>query len=128
MRFLVDTHVWLWLQAEPSRVSPDVLDRLVHAEQLLLSAASTWEIGVKTKLGRLQLPEPSTSYIPRRMSASGTDALAVEIPHTLEAAALPMHHRDPFDRLLIAQSRLLNVPLVTADRAISDYDVDVIWA
>lgn len=128
MRFLVGTHVWLWLQVEASRVSPDVLDQLRNAEQLLLSAASAWKIGIKTRLGTLQLPEPPATYLPRRMSASGTEALAIDIPHTLEAAALPMHHRDPFDRLLIAQSRLLEIPPVTADRSIGSYDVEVIWA
>lgn len=128
MRLLVDTHVWLLLQVEPSRISPEVLDQLEHTEQLLPSTASTWEIGIKTKLEKLQLPEPPATYVPRRMSASGTEALAIEVPHTTEAAALPMHHRDPFNRLLIAQSRMLEIPFVTVDRAIGSYDVEVIWA
>lgn len=123
----MDTHVWLWLQADPSRVASDVVDKLELAEQVLLSAASSWEIAIKAELGKLSLPEPTSTYIPSRMSASGTEALPIEVLHTIEAASLPMHHRDPFDRLLVAQSRMLKIPLVTADRVIGNYDVEIIW-
>lgn len=93
-----------------------------------MSAASAWEIAIKSALGRLTLPEPPATYVPSRMSASGTTALAIEIPHAIEAAALPLHHRDPFDRVLVAQSRLLEIPLVSADRALDKYDVQIIRA
>lgn len=127
MRFLLDTHVWLWLQSDPSRIAPELLDRLEQADRILLSAASAWEIGIKSALGKLNLPEPPSVYVTSRMSKSGTDSLPVEILHALEAASLPSHHRDPFDRVLIAQSRLLRIPLVSSDRTIASYDVDVVW-
>ena len=127
MRFLLDTHVWLWLQTEPSRLAAPLLAELRTADVLLLSAASAWEIAVKYELGKLPLPETPRTYVPDRMSRSGVEALAVEIPHTLAAGALPGHHRDPFDRLLIAQSRLLDLPLVSSDEQLRAYDVNVRW-
>ena len=128
-RFLLDTHVWLWLQAEPSRVRRDVLERLRDPSHvLLLSAASSWEIALKHRLGKLPLPEAPDRYVPDRMRRSGTTGLAVEHAHALAVAALPDHHRDPFDRLLIAQARHLGVPLVTADPLLARYDVELIAA
>ena len=127
MRFLLDTHVWLWLQVSPHRVPPDLLGQLTLADAVYLSAASTWEIAIKNRLGKLPLPEPPTSYVPERMTRSGTEPLRVEIHHTLAAGQLPLHHRDPFDRLLVAQSRILSLPLVTADERLGAYDVDLRW-
>jgi len=128
-RFLLDTHVWLWLQTEPDRVGHEVLERLRDpAHVLLLSAASSWEIALKHRLGKLPLPDPPDRYVPDRMRRSGTTGLAVEHAHALAVAALPDHHRDPFDRMLIAQARHLRVPVVTADPAFAHYDVEVIPA
>jgi PIN domain nuclease of toxin-antitoxin system len=128
-RFLLDTHVWLWLQTEPERVRREVLERLRDpAHVLLLSAASSWEIALKHRLGKLPLPDPPDRYVPDRMRRSGTTGLAVEHAHALAVAALPGHHRDPFDRLLIAQARHLGVPLVSADPMLARYDVEIIVA
>jgi len=127
LRFLLDTHVWLWLQAAPHRVPPDLLGQLTLADALYLSAASTWEIAIKYQLGKLPLPELPSSYVPERMARSGTEPLQVEVHHTLAAGQLPLHHRDPFDRLLVAQSRILGLPLVTADERLGAYDVDLRW-
>jgi PIN domain nuclease of toxin-antitoxin system len=128
-RFLLDTHVWLWLQTEPDRVGPEVLERLRDpAHVLLLSAASSWEIALKHRLGKLPLPDAPDRYVPDRMRRSGTTGLAVEHAHALAVSALPDHHRDPFDRILIAQARHLRVPVVTADPAFAHYDVEVIAA
>ena len=128
-RFLLDTHVWLWLQTEPERVRQEVLERLRDpAQVLLLSAASSWEIALKHRLGKLPLPDAPDRYVPDRMRRSGTTGLAVEHAHALAVAALPDHHRDPFDRLLIAQARHLGVPLVSADPMLARYDVELIPA
>ena len=128
-RFLLDTHVWLWLQTEPERVRQEVLERLRDpAQVLLLSAASSWEIALKHRLGKLPLPDAPDRYVPDRMRRSGTTGLAVEHAHALAVAALPDHHRDPFDRLLIAQARHLGVPLVSADPMLAPYDVELIPA
>ena len=127
MSYLLDTRCWLWLQTEPERFPDRLLNRLAdRAVDLFLSAASAWEIGIKHATGRLALPEPPAVYVPDGMRRTGARELPVSHGHALAAAALPLHHRDPFDRLLVAQSRIEGLPLVTADRAIQQYDVEVI--
>lgn len=128
-RYLIDTHVWLWMQTDPGRLSDDTR-AVVHdvRNTLLLSAASTWEIAIKYRLGKLPLPEPPTSYVPDRMRRSGTAALPVEHAHTLRTAELPDHHRDPFDRVLVAQAQLLGLTIITADPQLSAYDVALLAA
>ena len=124
MRVLLDTHVFLWLQSEPERVG-EHLDRLRDPDtERLVSAVVSWEIAVKHQLDRLPLPEPPRSYVPRRMREIRGVTVPIEQAHTLEAAELPMIHRDPFDRMLVAQARLLGVPIMTADPAISAYPVE----
>jgi PIN domain nuclease of toxin-antitoxin system len=129
VKFLVDTHCWLWLHASPRRLSAETLTLLADpANDLLLSAASSWEIAIKYTLGELPLPLPPSQYVPERMAASGTQALPVEHAHALQVAALPAHHRDPFDRLLIAQAQLEKLVLVTVDRQLERYDVELRFA
>jgi PIN domain nuclease of toxin-antitoxin system len=128
-RFLPDTQAWLWMLAEPKRLGGDVRDLLADsAHEILLSAASGWEIAIKYRLGKLALPEPPRSYVPDRMRSSGTTPLAVEHDHVLRVADLPDHHRDPFDRLLVAQAQALDIPIITADQHISAYDVETVHA
>lgn len=128
-RILVDTHVWLWLQADPERLRDSVRD-LVEGRrvELLLSAASAWEIAIKYRIGKLPLPQDPATYVPDRMRRSGTTPLSVEHAHVLRVSELPDHHRDPFDRLLVAQAQILNVPIVTADSQLQRYEVTIIQA
>lgn len=127
MGYLLDTRCWLWLQTEPERLPDHLLNTLAdRAVDLFLSAASAWEIGIKHATGRLTLPDAPAVYVPEGMRRTGTRELPVAHAHALAASALPPHHRDPFDRLLVAQSRLEGLPLVTADRAIRRYEVDTI--
>ena len=129
MRFLIDTHAWLWLQSDPERLPPSVLDMLEDlGNDVFVSAASAWEIAVKHQSGRLRLPDPPLTYVPRRMVDSGCKPLSIEHAHALRAGQLPRHHRDPFDRVMIAQSQILDLPVVTRDPAFSLYDVDLLWA
>jgi len=129
MRFLLDTHVWLWLQTEPERVGDGVRSRLADGSaQLLLSSASAWEISIKYALGKLPLPEPPHTYVPSRMRHDDVDGLPVTVTHSLHVASLPAHHSDPFDRLLVAQAQLEHLILVTADRALEPYDVELVRA
>jgi PIN domain nuclease of toxin-antitoxin system len=129
VRYLLDTHVWLWLQTEPERLPDEVRERLSDGSaQLLLSAASSWEIAIKHALGKLPLPEPPKTYVPSRMRHDSVDGLPVTHAHALHVATLPLHHGDPFDRLLVAQSQLEDVPLVTADPRIARYEVTVVPA
>ena len=127
--YVLDTHVWLWLQTAPERIRDEVVDLLAdRANTLLLSAASSWEIAIKYRLGKLPLPEPPAEYVPERMRLSGVTALPVEPAHALRVADLPEHHGDPFDRLIIAQAQLLNVPIVTADGQFDAYEVETVPA
>lgn len=128
MRALLDTHVWLWMLSEPERLGGALALIEDPASRLLLSAASSWEIAIKYALGRLPLPEPPSSYVPDRIRSSGVTPLPVEHAHALAVAELPAHHRDPFDRLLVAQARLEGVPIITADPHLRAYAVDLITA
>ncbi len=126
MRALLDTHIWLWMLTEPDRLGttrglvedPDT--------ELLLSAASTWEIGIKYALGRLPLPGPPASYVPDRLRSSAVTTLPIGVSDTLAVAELPHHHRDPFDRLLVVQAQAHGIPIITADDQIAQYDVEVL--
>lgn len=128
-QYLVDTHVWLWMQTEPERLRDETRELIEDvANDLLLSAASAWEIAIKYRIGKLKLPEEPTTYVPDRMRRSGTTPLAVETAHALRTSQLPDHHSDPFDRLLVAQAQLLSIPIVTVDVHIPAYDVAVVPA
>ena len=126
MRFLLDTHIFLWLLAEPERLSGQIGSLEDPANELFLSAASSWEIAIKSKMGRLDLPDDPRIYVPDSMRAIGVDPLSVEHSHALAVDELPPHHRDPFDRLLVAQGRALRLRIVTADRQIALYDVETL--
>lgn len=123
MRVLLDTHVFLWIHTEPERVGEHLGLVEDRRNVLLVSAASSWEIAIKYGLGRLPLPEPPEHYVPERLRIIGAEALAIEHTHSLAVAALPPLHRDPFDRLLVAQAGLLDVPILTADPQVAQYPV-----
>ncbi len=126
MRLLLDTHVFLWLLAEPERLG-DRIDSLQDpGNQLFLSAASSWEIAIKVQIGRLELPDEPKRYVPDRMRAIGAEPLPVQHTHALAVAELPPIHRDPFDRLLVAQARNQRLRIVTADAQITRYEVDAL--
>ncbi len=129
MRILLDTQIWLWMQASPDRLSERCLALVSdEANEILLSAASAWEIAIKYALGKLPLPEPPKDYVPDRMVSGGVSGLPVEVSHAIEVAQLPPHHRDPFDRLLVAQARAEGISLMTADPRLEPYDVDLLRA
>lgn len=129
MRVLLDTHVWLWMLAAPERLSKKSRSIVIAAEnELVLSAASAWEIAIKFALGKLRLPETPETYIPRLMARTGVMPLPVHARHALHVATLPNHHRDPFDRVLVAQAQLEDLPILTADTAFRRYDVKTLRA
>lgn len=115
------------MQADPDRLNDEARPVVEDmANELLFSAASAWEIAIKYSLGKLALPQDPTIYVPDRMRRSGTTPLPVEHAHTLRVCQLPDHHSDPFDRVLVAQAQLLDMPIVTADERIQVYDVNVV--
>jgi PIN domain nuclease of toxin-antitoxin system len=128
MKFLIDTHVWLWWLLAPERLAPGALAAIEDGDnQPLLSVASSWEIAVKYAIGKLELPEPPEEFVVKRLRRDGIGTLHVEHRHALHVATLPFHHRDPFDRLLIAQARIESIPVVTADPEFKAYPVEIVW-
>ena len=128
MKVLLDTHVFLWWITDDPRLSPRAREIIANgANVLFLSAASGWEIAIKTKLGRLRLPDKPERFILKQLESNAIEVLPVQMSHALHVYALPDHHRDPFDRLLIAQAQLEKLPILTADPQISRYEVETIW-
>ena len=126
---LIDTCVFLWMRMAPGRLAPDVREIIAdRANDVLFSAVSSWEIAIKYAVGRLALPEPPLVFVSGRIASSELTPIPVEHTHALRVASLPMHHRDPFDRLLIAQAAEMQVPIVTDDGSFALYEVDVIDA
>jgi PIN domain nuclease of toxin-antitoxin system len=126
VKLLVDTHVFLWLQTDPERLGEHLPIVEDARTDLLLSAVSSWEIAIKYRLGKLPLPEAPERWVPDRMRAIRAQALAVEHPHALAVATLPQLHRDPFDRLLVAQATLLGLTIITADPSVAQYPVPTV--
>ncbi len=121
MRLLVDTHVFIWMTAEPARVREGARRALAApASTVFVSAASIWEIAIKRALGRLEFPLEELEGI---LARTGFDPLPISAAHGILAGSLPRHHADPFDRMLVAQTRLENLVLVSEDRAFPPYDV-----
>ncbi|MBW1800144.1 MAG: type II toxin-antitoxin system VapC family toxin [Deltaproteobacteria bacterium] len=126
-RLLLDTHVWLWSITTPRKLGRKGLRLLENTgNELFLSAASSWEIAIKYKLGRLPLPEPPHQFIPPRLIRDGIKPLSVEHHHACHVANLPDLHRDPFDRLLLAQAQIEKMTFITADQKLKDYKVEMI--
>ncbi len=126
MKLLLDTQCFLWWFAEPERLSEKAIAHITdERNELWLSVASIWEVGIKVALGKLPLPEPVERYIPNRMSQLGAKSLEIRAAHAMRAAALPMHHRDPFDRMLIAQAQVDDMTIVSADAMLTQYDVSI---
>ena len=125
-RLLLDTHVFLWLLTEPERLGDGMVTVQAADVELLVSAASSWEIAVKYGLGKIPLPEPPARYVPSRLRAIGAVPVAIEHSHALAVADLPPLHRDPFDRLLVAQALALGLRIVTHDPQVARYPVDAV--
>jgi PIN domain nuclease of toxin-antitoxin system len=128
VRLLLDTHAFMWWVLDDPRLSATGRDLIAdRSNDVLLSAASAYEIAVKAGRGRLTLPEPPESYVASRMVGEGFTPLAIQVAHAVRAGSLPPIHRDPWDRLLVAQGQLDDVPILTADPLIGRYEVETIW-
>jgi len=128
MRFLLDTLTFLWWITDVDLLSEHVRDVIQDGDNTLyLSAASGWEIAIKARLGRLQLPGEPEKVIPEQMSLNAIQGLPIQMGHALRVHSLPDHHRDPFDRMLVAQSQVEELPILTADPQIAQYEVEVVW-
>jgi len=128
MNALLDTHVLLWWMADDARLSKRARDLIGdRGVRLLWSAASSWELAIKVSLGKLRLPEPVESYVGRRLAQQDIHVLSVTHAHAAAVESLPPHHRDPFDRMLVAQAIQEKLVLVTPDPLVRSYDVEVAW-
>jgi PIN domain nuclease of toxin-antitoxin system len=128
MKYLLDTMVWLWSVGPSKIIGAAGLEILASAEEeIYLSAASSWEIAIKTRLGKFQLPEPPGKYVPKRLAEQGIRSLPINQDHTLRVYDLPPHHSDPFDRIIIAQAMVEEMTVLTSDREFEKYPIDVIW-
>ncbi|MGI8657808.1 MAG: type II toxin-antitoxin system VapC family toxin [Candidatus Limnocylindria bacterium] len=128
MKLLLDTHVWIWWLTAPDRLTSEASSALSDADsRLCLSPASTWELMVKSAAGRVTVSGSVEALVEEAISASGVQPLPIEHAHALQLRRLPAHHRDPFDRMLIAQAQADQMILVTADRQLSAYDVETLW-
>lgn len=127
MTLLLDTHAFLWFVTGDSRLSRPARAALERdGTRLCISAASVWEMAIKSSLGRLSLPGPLRDYLAEK-GAEGFDLLPVDWLHAAAVERLPFHHRDPFDRLLVAQALVEGLPIVTRDRVFRKYGAKVVW-
>ncbi len=127
VRYLLDTHVWLWWNSAPQRLSEAARRVIASGEtEILFSAASGWELAIKHALGKLTLPASPARYVPRRIASNGLNVLPVTLSHSLGVADLPHHHRDPFDRLLTVQAMMEGLTLITADRVFRAYGISLL--
>ena|SRR5215211_4502897 len=128
MKYLLDTHVFLWWNLGDSQLSENATSVISDGNnEIFLSAVSAWEIAIKVAKKRLTIPEEPVRFVPSRMQLHGFQPLPIQIHHATRVYGLPMYHMDPFDRLLIAQSQTENMPLISMDTTIRDYDLEVIW-
>jgi len=128
MRVLLDTHVFLWWVDDAAALSRRARRAIGDADSdCLLSVASCWEMAMKLGLRKMRLEEPIERFIPEQMAINRFRLLEIEFRHVARVATLPLHHRDPFDRLLVAQTIEEKLPIVTADRMFARYGVRRIW-
>ena len=124
MNLLLDSHAALWWISDDPALGPEAVSMIDQADEVYVSVVTTWELGMKRALGKLQFPAGLSGVLVR----AGMTLLPIDVDHAERAPALPMHHRDPFDRMLVAQAQIEALHIVTADDAICHYDVKVIDA
>lgn len=129
MRYLLDTHVWLWMWGEPQKLRNDARAIIeAPANALLVSAASAWEIATKAAAGRLRLTVSADEWLSDPRHLDDVEELPINLAHATRAGVLPALHRDPFDRILVAQAQLEDLAIITADPQIAAYEVQLVGA
>lgn len=128
MRLLLDTHAFLWFILDDSQVSTTAKQLIANPDNIIeVSPASYWEIAIKISLGKYALPEPFAPFMEREIALNDFHVLPIEPRHTAILTTLPFHHRDPFDRLLIAQAIVEEIPIVSMDAIVDAYPVNRMW-
>jgi len=128
MNLLLDTHVFLWFWWDDPKLSDKAKELIVDPDnRKLVSVASCWEVAIKVSLKKLDLGVPFRGYIPQHMHRNNFEPLSISDDHLAALVALPFHHRDPFDRTLIAQAQWDEMPIVSADQQLDAYQVERLW-
>ncbi|MFZ4657018.1 MAG: type II toxin-antitoxin system VapC family toxin [Caldilineaceae bacterium] len=127
MKLLLDTHTFLWFVNDDTRLSSSAAALLESENDVLVSLVSLWEIAIKYSLGKLALPAPYEEFVAQQILANEIDVLPIQIAHLTAVSQLPFHHNDPFDRLLIAQSIVEGVPIISIDSIFDRYSVRRLW-
>ncbi len=128
MKLLLDTQSFLWFISGSTRLSESAR-QLIEAEdnQSFISMASLWEMGIKVSLGKLTLDQPFETMIPQQLAQNGIEVLQIEFLHVAVVANLPFHHRDPFDRLIVAQANVEGMSIISSDEMLAAYGVTRLW-
>ncbi len=128
MNLLLDTHAFLWWISDDRRLSPRAREAIADGGNVLFfSAASGWEIAIKARLGKIQVPDDLGRFLTGQLSRNAIQVLPIHLSHALHVHSLPDHHRDPFDRLLVSQALLEDLPVLSADPQLARYAVEVVW-
>jgi PIN domain nuclease of toxin-antitoxin system len=128
MKAILDTHAILWWVTNNPQLSQTARNIISDSSNTLyVSVASSWEIIIKARTGKLPLPEPPTQFIQSCLTVNRFVSLPIDLSHVLQVDSLPNHHKDPFDRILIAQAQVENISLITIDHLIVQYPVQTIW-
>ena len=128
MNYLLDTHTFLWFINDDASLSSTAKALIEDPENTIyLSVASVWEMAIKVSLGKLEMPSPFTDFIEEQLSKNTIVLLGIKTTHTGIVATLPFHHRDPFDRLIIAQSKVEDIPVIGKDVIFDNYGIKRLW-
>ena len=128
MKLLLDSHTFVWTHEEPQKLSRKAAFEIQNpANELFLSAASVWELQIKIQVGKFKFNDTFENVIAEQQLINGIQILPVNLAHALYLKNLPLHHKDPFDRILIAQATVENMTLVSADSKFSAYQVNLLW-
>ena len=128
MRALLDTSSFLWFIGGSKKLSAKAREVMENYDnELVMSVASLWEIAIKLSIGKLELSEPFDRLIPEKIEENAIDILQINLSHLSAMMRLPLYHRDPFDRLIIAQGIFEKLPIIACDEAFESYPIDIIW-
>ncbi len=127
MPLLLDTQIIIWLEKDDSRLSANALKNIYAETVLFVSKVSIWEMAIKFKTGKFDLGKPVDEFIKNFIASYKCKLLDISLPHIYQTQQLPLHHRDPFDRLLIAQATIEQIPIVSSDEWFDQYAVQRIW-
>ena len=127
MRFLIDTHTFLWFIEDSPQLSVEAKNLLESDADILLSVASLWEMAIKVSISKLSLPDAYDSFIPQQVAANDIEILPISLAHLGIVATLPFHHRDPFDRLIIAQGMVEKIEIISTDAVFDTYPIKRLW-